>query len=277
MFYAAIPAEQERQSGPTARMVKKAGCAAAADVLSCMRGKSTEEVFQAGGRDATRAAGWQMVIDKESIPDNQMKLFTRGEFYKVPTLVGFTHEEQGFFLQARRASGQPPLSAEAFENAVSSTPKSAKVAAIYKVSAYSSPTIASIAMVSDKWGCEVDQWVKTVSRFMPVFFYEFDDPDAPTTIFQVDEPKNGPFHNSDIPYIFQRGYPNEQNSDAPPWQPAQLALSDRIMGYFAQFSKTGIPSKDWSQSLPMILHPDGDKVETGAAFAKRHFCEAWYR
>ncbi|WP_142672881.1 carboxylesterase family protein, partial [Klebsiella pneumoniae] len=82
----------------------KAGCANAPDALACLRAKSTDAIFEAGGGEATRAAGWRMVIDGDSIPDNQMERFARGEFHRVPILVGFAREENGFFLQARRAA-----------------------------------------------------------------------------------------------------------------------------------------------------------------------------
>ncbi|WID98146.1 carboxylesterase family protein [Bosea vestrisii] len=276
-LHAALSAEEERQKGPTARMVEKAGCSSAADVLACMRGKSTEEVFEAGGGAATRAAGWQMVVDKQTIPDTPMKLFGRGEFHKVPVLVGFASEEQGFFLQARRASGQPPLSADALAKTIASRPNGARIAEIYNVATYGSPTRTDIALTSDRWGCDVRQWIKVVSSAIPVFSYEFADPKAPTTIFHVDEPVDGPFHNSDIPYVFQRGYPNEQQADAPAWTPAQKTLSDRMLGYVASFSRSSVPSADWPKVETMILHPEGDRAEADAAFVKRHSCEVWER
>ncbi|CAN7438965.1 carboxylesterase family protein [Bosea sp. LjRoot90] len=276
-LHSAVSAEEERQKGPTTRMVEKAGCSSATDLLACMRGKSTEEVFEAGGGAATRAAGWQMVVDRQTIPETPMTLFGRGEFHKVPVLVGFTSEEQGFFLQARRASGQPPLSADALAKTIASRPNGARIAEIYNVATYGSPTRTDIALASDRWGCEVRQWIKVVSSAIPVFSYEFADPKAPTTIFHVDEPVDGPFHNSDIPYVFQSGYPNEQQADAPAWTRAQKALSDRMLGYVARFSKSSMPSADWPKVETMTLHPEGDRIEADAAFAKRHSCEVWER
>lgn len=276
-LHSALPAEEERQKGPTARMVEKAGCGAAADPLACMRGKSTEEIFEAGGGAATRMAGWQMVVDGQTIPDNPMRLFARGQFQKVPVLVGFAREEQGFFLQARRASGQPPLSVEALAKAIASRSNGARIAEIYNVAAFGSPTRTDIALASDRWGCDVRHWLKVVSPSVPVFSYEFADPKAPTTIFHVDEPAEGPFHNSDIPYVFQRGYPNEQQAEAPAWTPAQKALSDRMLDYVARFSTSGAPSAVWPHVETMVLHPEGDRVEADAAFAKRHSCELWDR
>lgn len=276
-LHSSLTAEEEQKKGPTARMVEKAGCGAAADVLACMRGKSTEEVFEAGGGAATRAAGWQMVVDGKTIPDTPMKLFDRGEYQKVPVLVGFTSQEQGFFLQARRASGQPTLTADAVAKTIAARPNGARLAEIYDVATYGSPTRTDIALASDRWGCEVRHWIKVVSGATPVFSYEFADPKAPTTIFHVDEPVDGPFHNSDIPYVFQSGYPNEQQADAPAWTPAQKALSDRMLDYVARFSKSSAPSADWPKVETMILHPEGDRIEADAAFAKRHSCEVWER
>lgn len=272
-----ITAEQERRSGPTATMVEKAGCANAPDALACLRAKSTEAIFEAGGGEATRAAGWRMVIDGDSIPGNQMERFARGEFHRVPILVGFAREENGFFLQARRAAGQPPLSAAALAKQIAALPDSARVEARYTVPAYGSPTRAAIALASDRWGCQVQQWARVVAASTPVYLYEFADPRAPTTIFHVDEPKDGPFHNSDIPYVFQSGYPHEQQADAPAWTPAQKALSDRMLGYYARFSASGVPAADWPTSGTMILHPDGDRIEADPAFQQRHACGLWER
>ncbi|WP_081821653.1 carboxylesterase/lipase family protein [Achromobacter sp. DH1f] len=272
-----VTAEQERSSGPTATMVDKAGCAQAPDVLACMRAQSTEAVFEAGGGAATRAAGWRMVIDGEIIPDNQMARFARGEFHRVPILVGFTSQENGFFLQARRAAGQPPLNAAALAKQVAALPDSARVQARYTVQAYGSPTQAAIMMASDRWGCQVQQWARVVAKSTPVFMYEFADPNAPATIFHVDEPKDGPFHNSDIPYVFQSGYPHEQQAAPPAWTAPQKALSDRMLGYYARFSASGVPATDWPASGIRILDPNGDRNEADGAFDERHACGLWAR
>ena len=193
------------------------------------------------------------------------------------TVVGFTSQEQGFFLQARRAGGQPPLTADAVAKTIAPRPNGARLAEIYNVATYGSPTRIDIALASDRWGCEVRHWIKVVSGATPVFSYVFADPKAPTTIFHVDEPADGPFHNADIPYVFQRGYPNEQQADAPAWTPAQKALSDRMLDYVARFSKSSAPSADWPKVETMVLHPEGDRIEADAAFAKRHSCEVWAR
>ena len=147
----------------------------------------------------------------------------------------------------------------------------------YTVQAYGSPTQAAIMMASDRWGCQVQQWARVVAKSTPVFMYEFADPNAPATIFHVDEPKDGPFHNSDIPYVFQSGYPHEQQAAPPAWTAPQKALSDRMLGYYARFSASGVPATDWPASGIRILDPNGDRNEADGAFDERHACGLWAR
>ncbi|KAJ3544681.1 hypothetical protein NM208_g2920 [Fusarium decemcellulare] len=94
------------------RFVKQLGCTnkSAEKEMSCLRGKDTNATQKANvpspfpGSEGAPFWYWVPVIDGELIPDDPLKLFQRGEFTKVPMIIGNNQNEGVFFVpQAKTA------------------------------------------------------------------------------------------------------------------------------------------------------------------------------
>ena len=113
-------------------------------------------------------------------------------------------------------------------------------------------------------------------RDAPVYGYEFNDRDAPapaplrTVPFAV-----GAGHSLELRYLFDiRG--------APPLNAAQQELSDRMIGYWSGFVRTGVPHADGAPDWPPFEGTHGPwmslqtpEVRTFTNFADDHQCAFW--
>jgi para-nitrobenzyl esterase len=242
-----------------------------------MRSKSVDQVYDAGGGLHSRQAGWGAIVDGKVVPDQPSKLIAAGAFHRVPILSGVDHREQGFFLQWRLLNGAAPWTSQDFAQYLKGKPHAEQLQAAYAGIAQGSPDLAWVAVESDEKTCRAVEVATAAAKYTPSSFYDFNDPNAAATIFDAAAVPRGAFHASDIPYLFQRGYPNEAKPGLPDWTPAQVQLSARLQNYFAAFLSTSSPAKaaEWPR-LPAgarYLTPDGDKTVALPAFAQEHHCE----
>jgi para-nitrobenzyl esterase len=136
---------------------------------------------------------------------------------------------------------------------------------------------AYAAAVGDGFfACPIGAVAAGLARRVPVYAYEFDDPDAPApgALRSVPFPV-GAGHALELRYLFDMG-------DGPPLSPAQRTLSDQMIAYWSGFvtnltpAAPGLPH--WPRLDPedperLSLRPDGPVA--GGGFAERHRCEFW--
>jgi para-nitrobenzyl esterase len=124
-----------------------------------------------------------------------------------------------------------------------------------------------------------------LSKRVPVFAYEFNDPNAPSTAGVAGPGSNGSGfttaseHASELQYIFNLG--------PTAFTPAQAALATDMRTYWANFVKTGIPDIGsdhhfppfWLPFNPFLgnliqsLTPQGPRPFN--TFTTEHFCHTW--
>ncbi|KFA51634.1 hypothetical protein S40293_03906 [Stachybotrys chartarum IBT 40293] len=88
------------------RFVEQLGCvrASAEEEMACLRSKDTRATQQANvpspfpGSSGAPFWYWAPVIDGDLIPDEPLKLFARGEFTKVPMIIGNNQNEGVWFV-----------------------------------------------------------------------------------------------------------------------------------------------------------------------------------
>jgi para-nitrobenzyl esterase len=87
------------------------GCTNPAQVLTCLRGKSRDQVLNAlplGTEQVVEQANrffWKPIVDGLEIPDQPRRLFELGHFEHVPTLIGSTRDEGWLFTSRSFPSG----------------------------------------------------------------------------------------------------------------------------------------------------------------------------
>ena len=156
-------------------LAAKLACSGSA---ACMRSKSTAEVLNAISASpisvGTRV--WFPVVDGYLIPSQPADAIAAGHLKKVPLINGSNRDEGTLFA----AFGGKGLSAQEFTAAVQSRfgGNAQRALAAYPLD-YLSPTQASAAGFGDVFfSCRVLKAGELLSAWVPVYQYEFDDPNA---------------------------------------------------------------------------------------------------
>jgi para-nitrobenzyl esterase len=123
---------------------------------------------------------------------------------------------------------------------------------------------------------------QTLSFYVPVFAYEFNDENAPEIFLPPVSYPYGAAHESELQYFFPAEDLTHLPGPPPPLRADQRKLSELMIRYWTQFAKKGDPNSpqtpNWAeyapnldefQSLaPLSITPESD-------FASRHHCVFW--
>jgi para-nitrobenzyl esterase len=267
----ALPAAEKSSLDYAAKL----GCGDPQSAAQCLRALPADKLREPVwyfriGADALSGP----VTDTKTLPVDPMVAFADGHAAHVPVLIGSNRDEFTLFvaMQYLRLGREytpeqyPQLLAETFGD------KAAAVEAHYPLQHYASVPLAYSSAVTDGvFACPTDRMAEGMARTQPVYAYEFNDRNAPapgpvrTLPFPV-----GASHSLELRYLFDVG-------GAPPPQPAQKALSDQMIDYWAHFVRTGEPGQQWPRfdagENRLSLQPDGSKVITD--FDDAHQCAFW--
>ena len=258
----------------------EAGCGQPESAAQCLRALPAEKLrkpvwYYHLGRDYISGP----VTGTDVLPVDPMTRFAEGQAAHVPVLIGTNHDEFTLFaaLQYLRKAADytpaqyPDLLADTFG------PNAAAVQAHYPLSSYANVPVAYSAAVTDAaFACVTNRIADEFADKAPVYAYEFNDRDAPAP----DALRHLPFevgasHSLELKYLFDIG-------DAPPLNPAQRALSDQMIDYWAQFVTSGSPQASGQPDWPrfdaasrkvLSLQPDGSHVIT--TYDQTHQCPFW--
>ena len=231
-------------------LVTASGCAGAADVLECLRARPADQVSVAAAFDLTQAsARWAMTIDDDIVPQLPLQAIAAGAQNHVPLAIGNTTNEYStlisHFLRA-------PITTDAeYRDAVARffPQRTSYVLARYPSSGYATPMQALITLMSDaNLVCPSRKIARTAaaSQREPVWRYMF----AHTYENGPEQPL-GAGHALDLPFEFHNlGLTGFTAS------PAELALSDAIIGYWVRFAATGDPNGDGAAAWPRYAAGD---------------------
>jgi len=257
-----------------------AGCAS--QTAACLRSLSVSQVLA-----AQTAATMDPTVEGFVMPRSVGTALASGQFNRVPVIEGSNHDEWRLFVaQAEKATGTP-LTAAGYIPAIQATLLvPAAVAAfigtvLYPLASYPSPSVALGAIGTDAvFACNARVSARSLSAYVPTFQYEFNDPNAPMLYFAppISFP-TGAYHASELAYLFDL---SQTPVPPPPFTPGQQQLSAAMVGYWAQFARTGDPNSadapNWPQygaasDLFQSLRPP--TPATSAGFSADHKCAIW--
>ena len=192
--------------------------------------------------------GWP-IVDGFVIPDDQYRLYQNGRFNDVPVLIGYNSDEGASFSHER--------SPEEFKASVQTRYGKFADALLkaYPVGEKSVPKTARDLMRDAAFGWQTWSWalLQTQKGKSDVYYYYFDQ--------HPDFPENSPRygygspHGQDVAYAF-----GHINTSDPRTLPTDVALSDAMVGYWTNFTKSGNPNgKDlpqwpvFDQSKPSVM------------------------
>jgi para-nitrobenzyl esterase len=117
-------------------------------------------------------------------------------------------------------------------------------------------------------------------NFVPVYAYEFNDPDAPELFLAPVSFPYGSAHASELTYLFSKLAPSIPNPV--PLNEPQRQLSNTMIRYWTQFARTGDPNSASTAFWPayevatdqrISLTPPVPYVQPN--FAVDHHCAFW--
>ncbi|MFF4350387.1 carboxylesterase/lipase family protein [Streptomyces sp. NPDC001530] len=253
------------------------GCADPSTASACLRAVPATELLRGDSGDASL---WAANTGPRLLPLPPRKAWAVGRMSAVPVLSGSTHDEYRYFTALRvDLLGGGPLTSRTYAALIGQQypDEAAAVLETYPASAYSSPNLAYSAVGTDRlFACPARGDSRLYSGRVPVYAYEFDDPEAPPFIPAPHTPQ-GAFHASELAYLFP-------TASLRPLTPAQQRLSVAMTGYWARFAATGNPNGPGAPAWPryttdrdgiQVLTPDQTAPTT--TFAADHRCAFWQR
>ena len=193
--------------------------------------------------------GWP-IIDGWVIPDDQYKLYEKGQFNDTPILVGYNSDEG--------ASFSPPRTPEAYITGVQTRYGSFAESLIkaYPVDTGTVPKTARDLARDAAFGWHTWIWARLQSQMgkSKAFYYYFDQhPDYPE-----DSPRAGygSPHGQDVAYVFKH-----LDASNPQVTKTDLEISEAMATYWTNFAKRGNPSGDgvpewpaFSDANPVVMY-----------------------
>ncbi|MCZ0729266.1 carboxylesterase/lipase family protein [Mycolicibacterium iranicum] len=265
----ALPAAQDRSVAYAADL----GCGDPESAAECLRAlpanKLRTPIWYYGIGDDQLSGP---VTGTAALPTDPVAAFGEGKAAKVPVLMGTTRDEWTLFVALQRIRDGRDYTPEEYPRLLSDTfgPDAAAVAQRYPLSDFPNVALAYAATVTDGvLACPGKRWARELAADENVYFYEFNDRNAPAP----DPLKALPFpvgasHSLELRYLFDVG-------GASPPDPAQVELGNQMVDYWASFVKTGSPGGDWSvvSDGVMSLQPKGSRMIDD--FGATHRCEFW--
>lgn len=216
------------------------GCTDPTKVLSCLRGKTADEIAGAKAPTYTEEGSfnWGPTVDGYFLPEPPDRLFSAGKHNHVSLLMGVTALEFSTLWKTFFSAIPLPTTEMEYVDDVKRVfgPSLADtLIAHYPVSAYPTPAYAIAMMASDAWFvCPNRAYARLIASHQqePVrrFFFSHVFDSGPARPL-------GAGHGFDLFYVL-RLFPFSW------WTPSdrEVALSDAMMGYWTRFAKTGDPN-----------------------------------
>jgi para-nitrobenzyl esterase len=250
----------------------KAGCAS--NTATCLRGLPVSTILT--NEDPT---GYTPDVDGAVLTQSIKTALDRGQFNRVPVVIGTNHDEYRLFVAAFQFLGARVTAAN-YQSMIASTlgvsaAIAGAIAAQYPLSRYPSPPVALGAVGTDAiFACHALTAEQSLARYVPTYAYEFNDEDAPQLFLPPAGFPYGAAHASELPYLFsQTAVPHPAGFSA-----AQQQLAAAMKQDWTNLAKTGIPAAGWpkftaiSQQM-LSLVPPAPRVETD--FGAQHHCAFW--
>ena len=278
----------------------KVNCTDPKTALSCLRKAPLQGILDAQTEISTKELlGFAIFTHNDTLPVAPADAFKAGKIARVPILMGGTKDELrlyvGYDVQAgakitpetlplalKKMYGQTALEIKR------NTP--GKILKEYALKKGDVPAERLGTIMSDYIptpginNCMYLKAAGLASRVTPVYEFEFADEDAPVLgvgIAAKPDPgfKMGAVHSSELNYLFPK-LDNTSKINAPDLSPASQILSDRMVSYWSQFVKTGVPASPEAPAWPRYKNPKSTLLLTPGSIrtydaSRAHHCDFW--
>ena len=264
-----------------AAFAAKVGCGtepSAAATAACLRAVPVATLLA-----DQNAAGYTPDLDGQVLTQSIGTALQKGQFHRVPVIMGTNHDEWRLFVGLDQLEGLPAVTAANYQLEIQGTlgvsaAVAAQVAAEYPVASFSSPSVALGAVGTDAiFACPSLEAVSFLSQFTPTFSYEFNDENAPERFIPSVGFPYGAAHASELQYLFTISSAIPGTLTA-----AQQTLAAQMKGYWTSQAKHGNPETAGQPAWPafnpvttpvLSLNEPAPAVETN--FSAEHNCAFW--
>lgn len=270
---AQLPTEKQADASGAA-FAANVGCGQATDVAACLRAVPVQTLLTAQASGGTNSP----IINGTTLTQQPLESFATGHVNRVPAILGVNRDED-LTGTATTADGYTSLIDSQYGPPYGT--HAAEVLAHYPLARFPSAYVASRTVAADSnTVCPALVRDQYLSKAMPVYAYEGDDPDLPPYSTATTNPA-GSQHDWEPGYLFPTamGIPVTLDAD-------QAALRTELIAQFTAFARTGSPNTTgvptWpryssrSGDLVMSLQPAGDdELMSAGAISFDHDCGFW--
>jgi para-nitrobenzyl esterase len=269
------------------KMAAVLGCTA--DVASCLRGLSVEQLLDAQdetGMSLQALLQWGPHVGGEVLPQQPLVAVHDNSFNRVPVLIGSNHDEGRLFVGVSFGQSGDSITADTYPDVVKSVVGgiAAPLAeAVYPLADYPSPDLAFATLFGDSGlSCQSYLIERTLARQVRSYVYEFSDEQAPQIFLPSYGFDYGATHASELPYLFPQlqGHQYDLGTAVLDSDQQQLAASMRAL--WTQFARTGNPNGTGQPYWAPYVDARGDFLSLvpstpvmSRGFAKEHKCGFW--
>jgi para-nitrobenzyl esterase len=257
---------------------KAVGCSN--QTAQCLRALSVEEILKQQNTLVSFVTTNFPMVDGKVIVETAHNAFPAGHFNRVPVINGIVEDEQAFFLP-EIASGSP-MTPSGYDTFLATTFGRGNVTTLktkYPLDHYASPSLAAIAVAGDYKACTARYFDQTLSRYVPVFAYQFNDRTAPSYFHPMSYPM-GAYHTAELQYLFPLFHGGQ--GAVHPLNQNQEKLSDQMVDYWTHFARTGAPGSAvdaplWTKysQLDNVQYLDQPGITVTSAYGNKHDCSLW--
>lgn len=255
-------AEAEAQGDAFAQAL---GCTNPATVLACLRSATRDRVLgaltaaQQQYSEQPGAVRWVPVVDGVEVPDQPRELYRRGQFARIPVVVGSVGDEGWNYVDRSFPVGLDTLQ---YERAVRTEfgMDADAVLRMYPATAFANPKDALARLTADvEVVCEARRLARALhADGAPVYVYSFE--------YIVNDVTPGrSIHGLDQNFTFGNNFANH------PLTAADVSLFRTLSTFWARFAETGDPNPpgapvQWPPYRPGPFEPPVDP-----AYADWHY------
>jgi para-nitrobenzyl esterase len=220
-------------------------------------------------------------IDGQVLTQPLKTALASGNFSHVPVIDGSNHDEWRLFVALAEAEGHF-MTAANYQATIASTlfvsrALASIIATEYPLSAYKSPPLAMSAVGTDGiFSCPTLLLDQDMSKYTPVYAYEFNDENAPASYPNPGFPYAAT-HASELQYLF--GLPAGSHGTL---SATQRQLAAAMQREWTSFARSGVPSAPGAASWPRFTAASQDMLslvpphpERESDFAAEHHCSFW--
>lgn len=249
---------------------------------ACLRSVSVETLLANQG-----SGGFTGNVDGKVLTQPIRDALGSGEFNKVPVMQGSTHDEWRLFVSLQHDLVGNPVTPANYVDSIAALglppPTAAFLAtAVYPLANHPSASVALGALGTDLiFACNARTSTRLLAQHVPVYAFEFNDPNPPQLFLPPVSFPYGAYHSSEIQYVLGVR-PSLPPALVPPFTPEQERLSDHMVNYWGSFAKRGNPN-GFGSPLWRRYDPATDVVQsllpptptTKSDFAADHMCGFW--